>query len=95
MPETGEHQRRRVHYRGRVQGVGFRYRVRRIADPFNVTGYVQNLPDGRVVLLAEGPSEELDRFFEAVRSQMGHYINDESQTAEPATGQFPQFDIRY
>ena len=41
---------RRVYYEGRVQGVGFRSSVRRIASGFDVTGWVINLPDGRVEL---------------------------------------------
>ena len=47
-------ERRRVVYTGRVHGVGFRFTARRIAGKVPVTGYVRNLPDGRVELLAEG-----------------------------------------
>ena len=39
---------------GRVQGVGFRYTVRSLAVGFDVTGFVRNLPDGRVHLVVEG-----------------------------------------
>jgi acylphosphatase len=41
-------QRREVHYSGHVQGVGFRYTTRSIARGYEVTGFVQNLEDGRV-----------------------------------------------
>ena len=86
---------REVYFEGLVQGVGFRYTTRRIAARFRVTGYVRNLPDGRVLLVAEGPPEELDRFLAAVRSAMGRYIEDVHETVRPATGQFRDFGIRY
>ena len=46
--------RRIYHYGGRVQGVGFRYTVKNIAMPYNVQGYVKNLPDGRVEAFCMG-----------------------------------------
>src|SRR5690349_7212233 len=42
--ERDSMERREVHYSGRVQGVGFRYTARSIAQLFPVTGYVKNLP---------------------------------------------------
>jgi acylphosphatase len=88
-------EQREVVYRGLVQGVGFRYTARRIASRFSVTGYVQNLPDGQVRLVAEGGKEALDRFLAAVGAEMGRLIEDTSTTSRPATGEFRQFDIRY
>jgi acylphosphatase len=89
-----ESRQRTVFYRGTVQGVGFRYTVRHIAAQFRVTGYVRNLPDGRVVLVAEGTPEELGRFLGQIRTEMGHYIRHSQETDAPATGQFSHFDIR-
>ena len=54
-----------VYYAGRVQGVGFRYTVRSLAARFDVTGFVRNLPDGRVHLVVEGDAGEIDAFLEA------------------------------
>jgi acylphosphatase len=54
-------------YEGRVQGVGFRYCVRQLACGFEVTGWVQNLPDGRVEVQACGEAAELEGFLEAIR----------------------------
>jgi acylphosphatase len=55
-----------VFYEGRVQGVGFRYCVRQLACGFEVTGWVRNLPDGRVELQACGEAGELEEFLRAV-----------------------------
>jgi len=45
-----------------VQGVGFRYSVRSVAQGYEVAGLVRNLLDGRVELVAEGTRDELDAF---------------------------------
>jgi acylphosphatase len=87
--------RRHVYYQGRVQGVGFRYTVRNIAMRHNVTGYVRNLPDGRVELIVEGPDEEMDQFLDAIKQRMNEHIRDIEQKLWPATGEFPQFQIRH
>ena len=46
--------------RGRVQGVGFRWFVMRVATRLQVAGYVRNLPDGRVEVRASGTREALE-----------------------------------
>jgi acylphosphatase len=45
--------------RGRVQGVGFRYFVERVAAELELTGYTRNLDDGRVEVYAAGPPANL------------------------------------
>ena len=44
---------------GRVQGVGFRYFVRRTAEGLGLTGWVRNMPDGRVEVLGQGTAPAL------------------------------------
>ena len=44
---------------GRVQGVGYRYFVQREADVLGVTGFVRNLPDGNVEVVAEGGEQAM------------------------------------
>lgn len=48
-----------VVFRGAVQGVGFRATARRFAERLKLVGYVRNLPDGSVELLAQGPEKDL------------------------------------
>ena len=85
-----------VFYAGRVQGVGFRYTVREIACGYELTGYVRNLDDGRVELVAEGIEEEVMAFLEAVRaSQLGSHIRNADVNWREAVEEFRGFDIRY
>jgi acylphosphatase len=66
--------RNRVTYSGTVQGVGFRYTTRTLAEGFAVAGYVRNLPDGTVELVAEGEPAEVQRFLDALARHMAGYI---------------------
>jgi acylphosphatase len=88
-------EQREVCYTGRVQGVGFRYTVRSLAVRFDVTGFVRNLPDGRVQLVVEGVAGELDAFLDAIKREMRNYIGDVQQTVRPAAGRFQSFGIRH
>lgn len=47
---------------GEVQGVGYRFFAQRAAASHQVTGYVRNLADGRVEVLAEGSQESVEGF---------------------------------
>ena len=49
---------------GLVQGVGFRAAVQRRAREMGLSGWVRNLPDGRVELVAEGPPDRLEALLE-------------------------------
>ena len=94
MGETNRLSRREVLFAGRVQGVGFRYTTRNIASRFTVTGYVQNLPDGRVRLVAEGEAEEIERFVAAISAEMARHIHGVQQTESDPRGEFIGFDVR-
>lgn len=84
-----------MHYAGHVQGVGFRYTTQSVAQGFAVTGFVQNLPDRRVLLVAEGLPSELKRFLAALGERMAHHIQQALVDAGPATGEFTRFEIRH
>jgi acylphosphatase len=87
-------ERREIHFSGRVQGVGFRYTARAIASRHAVTGFVQNLADGRVLLVAEGIHAELDRLVAAVHAEMARHITAVDSNRQTATGEFANFEIR-
>ena len=94
MPASAP-QRSTVYYKGHVQGVGFRYTTHAIARGHNVTGYVRNLPDGRVELVVEGDRHETDTFLEAIRDRLANHIRDERRDIGPATGEFTTYEIRH
>jgi acylphosphatase len=77
-----------VHFSGHVQGVGFRYTAVHLARQFPVAGYVENLPDGRVLLVAEGEQTDLDAFLAALLDRLDRYIRDHTIDRSPATSQF-------
>jgi acylphosphatase len=83
-----------VRYTGRVQGVGFRYIVQRLAESSPVTGYVRNLPDGTVEVVAEGTAEAMDAFLTAIARRMAHYIAG-SEVREDPCGGHDDFRIRF
>ena len=88
-------QRREVHYSGHVQGVGFRYTVRRIASGYDVTGFVRNLADGRVQLVVEGAADQLNGMLGDVAESMGRHIRNAESCRCSATGEFGGFDITF
>ncbi len=67
---------RQVIYSGRVQGVGFRYTTSRISKKYDVTGFVKNLSDGTVELVACGTPEEVNRFTDAIATHFYQHIED-------------------
>ncbi len=86
--------RLQVLYEGKVQGVGFRYTVKSLADGFEVIGTVKNLPDGRVELVAEGAKDELTAFQQAIRqSELGHFIANEHTAWQEPQGGLRGFEI--
>lgn len=83
-----------VFFAGRVQGVGFRYQTLQVAKEFEVTGFVQNLPDGRVQLEAEGSASEVSAFVAAVEERMHGYIRKTERHGARRPPQFQGFSIR-
>ena len=81
-------------YSGYVQGVGFRYTARQTAFRFPVTGYVQNLNNGMVKVVAEGARPDVQAFLDAVRQEMTEYIDDVQISWGVATGESQDFRIR-
>ena len=85
-----------VFYEGRVQGVGFRWSVRNVAKGFDVTGWISNLPDGRVQMQVSGDEEEVRSFLDGInQSELRAHIRKqtESKLDRPVTAN--GFEIRH
>ena len=72
-------------FSGHVQGVGFRFQALQVAKGFIVTGFVQNLSDGRVYLVAEGSADEVKAFLEALAKDMKTFVR-QVKTKEESVG---------
>jgi acylphosphatase len=98
-PLAGRTGRLRVHavVRGRVQGVGYRSYVGGCAGRSGVAGYVRNLPDGTVEMVAEGDADDLATFLEEVWARGEPVIAVEDLTVEVSepTGEFTGFEARF
>ncbi len=82
-----------AHFQGHVQGVGFRYAVLEVARGFEVAGFVENLPDGRVHLEVEGAEPELEAFIAAIEAKMLGYIRKTERHLRVRPAQFQGFSI--
>jgi len=79
---------------GRVQRVGYRYVVANLARERNVKGYVRNLDDGRVEIVAEGEEKELEDFLARIQVKEEPIIVERIEVhEEKATGEFKTFRI--
>lgn len=86
---------RHAYFSGRVQGVGFRYSAKQIASGFDVTGWVKNLPDGRVELFVQAfDTDEVEAFLEDIQqSSLGSHIREREVSVVAAQGGLRGFNI--
>ena len=80
-------------FSGRVQGVGFRWTTVASAKGLQISGWVKNLPDGRVQLVAEGQRTDLEILIERVTQRMEPYIEKATTDWQPALGNLKPFAV--
>ncbi|TGD88052.1 acylphosphatase [Mycolicibacterium sp. CH28] len=76
---------------GYVQGVGFRWWTRSRALELGLTGYASNQPDGRVLVVAQGPRADCERLLALLRGgntpgSVDQVISDFGEPGEPIAG---------
>jgi len=84
-----------VIYKGRVQGVGFRFTVQGFALDFGVSGWAKNLDNGDVEVVAQAEESVLNDFLEKIRDVFFDYIKDEQVDWPQPVGNFNNFQIRF
>lgn len=85
---------KRIFYKGKVQGVGFRFGVRQIAEGFSVAGYASNLPDGRVEVFLQGEREEVEAMEKEIgESHLAGFIRETHGGETPAESGRKGFQI--
>lgn len=88
--------RAHVYVSGRVQGVFFRSETQDEAIKRNVTGWVKNLPDGRVEAVLEGEKENIEKVIEfCKRGPPGARVTRVDVNWQSFTGEFKKFGIGY
>lgn len=82
--------------KGRVQGVGFRAFTESIAENLGVKGYVRNLPDGTVEVVAEADKQTLDELCRKLKDGPGMaYVDELAITEKESTGEFRDFSVKF
>ena len=81
---------------GAVQGVGFRWWTRQMARRLRLSGYVRNLPDRTVEVVAEGPQKTLHEFLSLLRQgPSSAIVRQVKDTWAPNSGAFVGFEVRF
>lgn len=81
---------------GRVQGVGFRYFVQKKAEEQNIRGWVKNMPDGSVLVMAQGDETDMNTFIDYLRigpamANVTHF----TKNRMPEQEEFSSFQVKY
>ena len=82
-------------FKGRVQGVGFRYTAQRFAREYGIAGWVKNLANGDVELLAEAEEAAVHTFLARLEDYFSHEISDEDIDSTHCAHKLQGFEIRF
>ena len=91
MAKTAKH----IIFKGRVQGVGFRYTAHQTASRYDLTGYVRNLPDGTVEALMQGTKASVQACLDSIQNTFGGYLLEFDATDRPVDPRYHDFRITY
>ncbi len=82
-------------FTGRVQGVGFRFTARRAANRRQLTGFVRNVPNGSVEMLAQGRSEDIDDCIQDLKEYFSGYLKETRIEEIPPDPKHTDFKITF
>lgn len=79
---------------GIVQGVGFRWATKQVADQLGLVGLVRNLPNGKVFIIAQGPKEKMTEFVHQLKQGPNPYCHvDHVYVSQKNIGDFHNFQV--
>jgi len=84
-----------AYYSGRVQGVGFRFTAESVASGLRINGWVKNLYDGRVEIVAEAEEGLLKEFLQRLKEEFSRYIRDVQIDWKAAEGKLDGFSVEH
>ena len=90
-----EQSARHVVFIGHVQGVGFRFTAHRMANRHQLTGFVRNLPDGTVEMLAQGSAEDIDDCIRDMKESFTGYLREAVIQEVPPDPRYTAFKITF
>lgn len=91
MNEAAKH----IVFSGSVQGIGFRFTALSIASRYQLKGYVRNLPDGSVEMLAQGPAQIIDNCVRDIQDSFMGYVRKTDVDVVPLDSKLTDFKITF
>jgi len=91
MSQSAKH----IIFIGRVQGIGFRFTAHNMANRHRLTGWVRNLPDGTVEMLAQGLSDDIDDCLRDINNTLAGYIRETKVEEITPNTQYKDFKITF
>ena len=86
---------RQLVFKGRVQGVGFRYTAHRIAGRYDLNGYVKNCSNGTVEALFQGTRPNIEACIDDIQDTFSGYIREVISAERPVDPRYHDFTITY
>ena len=88
--------RAHLYISGIVQGVFFRSHTQNVAHSLDLAGWVKNLFDGRVEVVAEGPKDKVEQLIQwCHKGPPGASVDNVEVNWEGVSGEFKNFEIKY
>ena len=82
-----------IYYSGIVQGVGFRYTTQRFAANLGLVGWVKNLSDGRVEMIAVGEQKQISELIQQIKVRFSGSLHSTEVTYEALSDAFNDFGV--
>jgi len=90
-----EHVAKKIVFSGRVQGVGFRYTAQRMAQQYELVGFVRNLSNGGVEMFAQGDQRDVNNCIADIERHFEGHISNTHTEDMTLTGAYDRFFITF